>query len=54
MNEDETVELEHLIELFGEVPAVNAAQSHKLPEFIASEQGHGLDYLNISFNRRAA
>lgn len=50
----EETELETLVSVLGTPSAQNAAKSHTLPEMIAAEQGHGTDYLNQSFNRRAA
>jgi hypothetical protein len=40
----EQVELETLVSVLGDPQAQRAADRHRLPELIASEQGHGMDY----------
>ncbi len=44
----EEVELETLVEVLGTPTAQRAAHAHRLPELIAAEQGHGLDYRNVA------
>lgn len=47
-------ELETLVEVFGTRKAQRAVASHTLPELVTRSQGRGMDYVNQSFNRRAA
>lgn len=44
----EEVELEALVSVLGDPSAQRAADRHRLPELIASEQGHGLDFRNAA------
>ncbi len=46
-NQEET-ELETLVEVLGDHKAQVAVASHTLPELIAAEQGHGLDFRNVA------
>lgn len=41
---NEEVELESLVRVLGTPDAQRAADSHRLPELVAREQGHGLDF----------
>lgn len=50
----EETELETLVEVLGDRRAQRAVKLHTLPELVASVQGHGMDHVNQSFNRRAA
>lgn len=50
----EEAELETLVSVLGTPTAQRAAKAHRLPELVASEQGHGMDHMNRFFNRRAA
>lgn len=50
----EETELETLVEVLGTRKAQRAVKAHSLPELVARVQGHGMDHLNQSFNRRAA
>lgn len=40
----EEQELETLVSVLGDPTAQRAADRHRLPELIAREQGHGMDY----------
>lgn len=44
----EETELETLVEVLGDRKAQVAVASHTLPELIAAEQGHGLDFRNVA------
>lgn len=44
----EEQELETLVSVLGTPTAQRAARAHRLPELVASEQGHGLDYRNVA------
>lgn len=44
----EEAELETLVSVLGTPSAQRAARAHRLPELVAAEQGHGLDYRNIA------
>lgn len=44
----EEVELEALVSVLGDPTAQRAADRHRLPELIASEQGHGMDYRSVA------
>lgn len=50
----EEQELEALVSVLGDPAAQAAADKHRIPQLIAREQGRGMDYVNQSFNRRAA
>lgn len=41
-------ELETLVEVLGDRSAQAAVATHTLPDLVASEQGHGTDYLNVA------
>lgn len=40
----EEVELETLVSVLGNPTAQQAAESHRIPELVAKEQGRGLDF----------
>ena len=40
----EEVELETLVRVLGDSTAQQAADSHRIPELVAREQGRGMDY----------
>lgn len=44
----EEQELETLVSVLGTPSAQRAAKAHRLPELVAHEQGHGLDYRNVA------